>query len=74
MSRTQWRACCWLTIIICALWMKWGSDAHTAEWDKLNDDYRAEQAIVNQIKQVIVDKNLEIDELNAQIKELKEVK
>lgn len=74
MNRNQWRACCLITIIICALWMKWGSDNHTAEWNKLNDDYRAEQAIVNQMEQVIVDKNLEIDELNAQIKELKEVK
>lgn len=74
MNRNQWKAYCLITIIICSLWMKWGSDRHTAEWNKLNDDYRAEQAIVNQMEQVIADKNHEIDELNAQIKELKEVK
>lgn len=74
MSRNQWKMCCLITVITCALWMKWGSDHHTAEWNKLNDDYRAEQAIVDQMEQVIVDKNHEIDELNAQIKQLKEVK
>lgn len=74
MSQKQWRACCLITIIICGLWMKWGSDHHTAEWNKLNDNYIAEQKIVEQMEQVIVSKNLEIDELNAQIKELKEVK
>ena len=74
MSRNQWKMCCLITVITCALWMKWGSDHHTSEWNKLNDDYRAEQAIVDQMEQVIVDKNHEIDELNNQIKELKEVK
>jgi len=74
MNRNQWRACCLITVIICGLWMKRGSDYHTAEWNKLNDDYRAEQAIVDQMEQVIVDKNLEIEQLNTQIKELKEVK
>lgn len=74
MSRTQWRACCWLTVIICSLWMALGSWRHLREYDKLNDSYKAEQKIVEQMEQVIVSKNLEIDELNAQIKELKEVK
>lgn len=74
MSRNQWKACCYLTVIVCGLWMKWGSDRHTAEWNKLNDDYRAEQAIVDHMEQVIVDKNLEIEQLNIQVKELKEVK
>ena len=74
MSRNQWKMCCLITIITCALWMKWGSDHHTSEWNKLNDNYIAEQKIVEQMEQVIVDKNLEIDELNAQIEELKEVK
>ncbi|MCI8851598.1 MAG: hypothetical protein HFE82_08725 [Erysipelotrichaceae bacterium] len=41
---------------------------------ELNDNYIAEQKIVDQMEQVIADKNMEIDELNAQIKELKEVK
>ena len=54
--------------------MKWGSNHHTSEWNKLNDNYIAEQKIVDQMEQVIVDKNLEIDQLNAQIKQLKEVK
>ncbi len=88
MSKKQWKACCILTFVICCLWMKWGSDHHTVEYDKLNDEnktlinsyealnnsYEAEQKIVDQMEQVIVQKNLEIDELNAQIKELKEVK
>ena len=74
MSQKQWRACCLITIIICGLWMKWGSDHHTSERNKLNDNYIAEQKIVDQMEQVIADKNMEIDELNAQIKELKEVK
>lgn len=74
MSKNQWKACCLITIIICGLWMKWGSDHHTSEWNKLNDNYIAEQKIVEQMEQVIAQKNLEIDELNAQIKELKEVK
>lgn len=74
MNRNQWKACCLITIIICALWMKWGSDKHTAEWNKLNDSYKAERKIVDRMEQVIVQKNLEIDELHAQIKELKEVK
>lgn len=74
MSRNQWKMCCLITVITCALWMKWGSDHHTSEWNKLNDDYRAEQKIVNQMEQVIADKNMEIEELNAQIKQLKEVK
>lgn len=85
MNKNQWKACCFITIIICSLWMKWGSDNHTAEWNELNDSnkalinsykvlnvsYKVEQAIMGQ---VIAEKNLEIDELNAQIKELKEVK
>lgn len=74
MSRNQWKMCCLITVITCALWMKWGSDHHTSEWDKLNDNYIAEQKIVDQMEQVIADKNMEIDELNAQIKQLKEVK
>lgn len=88
MNKNQWRACFWLTVIICALWMKWGSDNHTAKWNELNAsnetlkdsykaldaNYKAEQAIVDQMEQVIVQKNLEIDQLNAQIKQLKEVK
>lgn len=74
MSKKQWKACCLITIIICALWMKWGSDNHTSEWNKLNDNYIAEQKIVDQMEQVIADKNHEIDELNAEIKQLKEVK
>ena len=41
---------------------------------ELNDNYIAEQKIVDQMEQVIADKNMEIDELNAQIKQLKEVK
>lgn len=85
MNKNQWRACFWLTVIICALWMKWGSDNHTAKWNELNasnetlkDSYKVlnvihkvEQAIMGQ---VIAEKNLEIDQLNAQIKQLKEVK
>lgn len=74
MNRNQWKACCYLTVIVCGLWMAWGSWCHLTEYDKLNDSYKAEQAIVKQMEQVIVSKNLEIDELNAQIKELKEVK
>lgn len=74
MSKTQWKACCFIAVIICALWMKWGSDKHTAEWNELNESYKAERKIVDRMEQVIVDKNLEIDELNAQIKQLKEVK
>ena len=74
MNRNQWRACCLITVIICGLWMKWGSNHYTSEWNKLNDNYIAEQKIVDQMEQVIVDKNLEIDQLNAQIKQLKEVK
>ena len=74
MNRNQWRACCLITVIICGLWMKWGSNHHTSEWNKLNDNYIAEQKIVDQMEQGIVDKNLEIDQLNAQIKQLKEVK
>lgn len=74
MSRNQWKACCILTFVICCLWMKWGSDHHTAEWNKLNDNYIAEQKIVDQMEQVIADKNMEIEELNAQIEQLKEVK
>ena len=74
MSRNQWKMCCLITVITCALWMKWGSDHHTSEWNKLNDNYIAEQKIVDQMEQVIADKNLEIDELNAEIKQLKEVK
>lgn len=74
MSRTQWKACCIITVIICGIWLKWGSDRHTVEYDKLNESYKAEQVIVDHMEQVIVQKNLEIDELNAQIKQLKEVK
>lgn len=74
MSRTQWRACCCLTVIICGLWMALGSWCHLIEYDKLNDSYKAEQAIVDHMEQVIVDKNLEIEQLNTQVKELKEVK
>lgn len=74
MSRNQWKMCCLITVITCALWMKWGSDHHTSEWNKLNDNYIAEQKIVDQMEQVIADKNMEIEELNAQIKQLKEVK
>lgn len=74
MSRTQWKACCFITVIICGLWLKWGSDKHTAAWDKLNEDFQTERYIVNQMEQVIADKNMEIDNLNAQIKQLKEVK
>ena len=74
MNRNQWRACCLITVIICGLWMKWGSNHHTSEWNKLNDNYIAEQKIVDQMEKVTVDKNLEIDQLNAQIKQLKEVK
>lgn len=74
MSKTQWKACCFITVIICGLWMAWGSWCHLLEYDKLNESYKTEQRIVDQMEQVIVDKNLEIDELNAQIKQLKEVK
>ena len=88
MSKTQWKACCFIAVIICALWLKWGSGRHTAEWNELNDSnetlknsykalgdsYKAEQKIVDYMEQVIVNKNHEIDELNAQIKQLKEVK
>lgn len=41
---------------------------------ELKKSYKAEQVIVDHMEQVIVQKNLEIDELNAQIKQLKEVK
>lgn len=88
MNKNQWRACCFIAVIICGIWLKWGSDRHTAKWNELNDSnkalinsykvlnvsYKVEQAIVGHMGQVIAEKNLEIDQLNAQIKQLKEVK
>lgn len=74
MSRNEWKACCILTLIIDGFWLAWGSWCHVKAYNKLNDSYKAEQKIVDQMEKVIVDKNLEIDELNAQIKQLKEVK
>ncbi len=74
LSRRQWKACCFLTVIICGLWMAWGSWHHVEAYNELHDSYKAEQQIVDQMEQVIVTKNLEIDGLKAQIKELKEVK
>lgn len=81
MNRNQWKACCCMIMAIGLLVFTiiFGSaffifnDMKNA-YTEINDSYRAEQKIVEQMEQVIVSKNLEIDELNAQIKQLKEVK
>ena len=81
MSRKEWKACCCMiitiTLLVLAIFFSLAffifNDMKNA-YTEINDSYRAEQKIVEQMEQVIVDKNLEIDQLNTQIKELKEVK
>ena len=81
MSRNQWKACCCMIItislLVLAIFFSLAffifNDMKNACME-INDSYKAEQKIVEQMEQVIVDKNLEIEQLNTQIKELKEVK
>lgn len=74
MSRNEWIVRCCVIISVCLLLLAvfFGSaffifNDMKNKYIELNDSYKTQKAIVEQ-------KNLKIDELNAQIEQLKEVK
>lgn len=71
LTKEEWKTTSIIALTVLALWAIWYYMRLADDYVGLNDSYNY---IVEQMEQVIVDKNLEIDQLNAQIKELKEVK
>lgn len=71
LTKEEWKTTSIIALTVLALWAIWYYMRLADDYVVLNDSYNY---IIEQMEQVIVDKNLEIDELNDQIKELKEVK
>lgn len=74
MTKEEWKTTCIIGLATLAIWAIWHYMSLANDYVILRGNYRTEQAIVEQMEQDIAEKNLEIDELNVQIKELKEVK